>query len=99
MATERTVGPKEEVAFFNAVSAVFEQYPDMAGKYAIASLALETQMGIDFDRERGISRVEGRRIITEFVDRDKPTPRRDDGLTCLAYYDDGTCKLWGHIDK
>ncbi|MEU8990444.1 hypothetical protein AB0C98_29115 [Streptomyces sp. NPDC048558] len=61
--------PDEDVEFRSAITEVFRKYPEAQQKYALASLDLENRMKIDFDKEVGVSRIEGRRIITEFRDR------------------------------
>jgi hypothetical protein len=95
MATERTVTPKEDIALLKALGEVFEQYPEAGKKYAIASLALEIEMGIDFERQRGVSSVEGDRIVTKFVDRGEPIQRS--GIPpriCLEEDEHGNCLEW-----
>ncbi|MEU6912361.1 hypothetical protein [Streptomyces olindensis] len=61
--------PSEDAEFHKAIKEVFLRYPEAQGKYALSSLALENEMGIDWENEVGVSRVEDRAIITEFVDR------------------------------
>ncbi|MFC5661472.1 hypothetical protein ACFP3U_00595 [Kitasatospora misakiensis] len=98
MATERAVGSAVDAAFFEAVGEVFMRYPDLKTKYAVVSLALEAEMGIDFERQHGVSRVEGDRIVTEFVDRDRPIPRSvTAGIPariCLEEDAQGNCLEW-----
>ncbi|MGP4002601.1 hypothetical protein [Streptomyces sp. 8N706] len=64
-----------DTAFFDAIKAVFAQYPEAKEKYALSSLALESEMGISFERQCGLSRIEDGCIMTEFVDRDDMVPR------------------------
>ncbi|MEU3823387.1 hypothetical protein AB0E74_27795 [Streptomyces sp. NPDC030392] len=101
MTTGRTVESEEEISFLKAIAKVFQQYPEVAEKYAVHSLALEVQMGIDFERQFGISRVEGDRIITEFVDRAEPirrsAARSEAGIPpriCLEQDESGFCLDW-----
>lgn len=101
MTTERTVESKEDISFLKAIAKVFQQYPEVAEKYAVHSLALETKMGIDFERQYGITRVEGDRIITEFVDRAEPIQRSAarsgseiPPRICLEEDESGFCLDW-----
>ncbi|MCF0077093.1 hypothetical protein [Streptomyces lomondensis] len=61
--------PNEDAEFHNAIKEVFLKYPEAQGKYALSSLQLENEMAIDWENEVGVSRIEDRKIITEFVDR------------------------------
>lgn len=62
--------PDEDIEFRNAIKEVFLKYPEAQRKYALSSLALEEHMGINFDKQVGVSRIEGNKIITEFMDRE-----------------------------
>ncbi|GGX06784.1 hypothetical protein GCM10010383_41020 [Streptomyces lomondensis] len=64
-----TCMPNEDAEFHNAIKEVFLKYPEAQGKYALSSLQLENEMAIDWENEVGVSRIEDRKIITEFVDR------------------------------
>ncbi|MET9868497.1 hypothetical protein ABZ322_36885 [Streptomyces sp. NPDC006129] len=64
-----TCMPNEDAEFHNAIKEVFLKYPEAQGKYALSSLQLENEMEIDWENEVGVSRIEDRKIITEFVDR------------------------------
>ncbi|GGT56294.1 hypothetical protein GCM10010271_70180 [Streptomyces kurssanovii] len=90
MATSQDV--QSEAAFFDAISAVFKEHPEAAGKYAIAKLSMEEKLGVDFDRQCGVSRVEGDRIITEFVDRPSPEPQAR--TRCVETDENGNCLSW-----
>ncbi|MFE1441850.1 hypothetical protein [Streptomyces sp. NPDC058739] len=98
MATEHAVGSTADTAFLDAVGEVFMRYPELAKKYAISSLALEAEMGIDFERQYGVSRIEGDRIVTEFVDRDTPIQRSETAgippRICLEEDSHGNCLEW-----
>ncbi|MFJ5553506.1 hypothetical protein [Streptomyces sp. NPDC093225] len=98
MATEHAVGSAADTALLDAVGEVFMRYPELAKKYAITRLALEGEMGIDFERQHGVSRVEGDRIVTEFVDRDKPVKRSGTAgipaRICLEEDSHGNCLEW-----
>ncbi|MFF7220885.1 hypothetical protein ACIP4T_22565 [Streptomyces massasporeus] len=83
--------PTEDVEFHDAIKEVFRRYPDAQGKYALSSLALENRIGVDFDKEVAVSRVEGRKIITEFKER-KSVIRMQ---LCLKWNFDYTeCLMW-----
>jgi hypothetical protein len=93
MATSQDV--QSETAFFDAISAVFKKHPEAAGKYAIAKLSMASKMGVDFDRQCGVSRVEGDRIITEFVDRPSPEPQAR--TRCIERDINGNCLMWDSV--
>ncbi|MFC9328169.1 hypothetical protein [Kitasatospora sp. NPDC057015] len=94
MTTRHQVYSLDDIAFFNAVKAAFDQYPDARGRYAVASLALEHEMGIDFARKTAHSRAEDGRIITEFVDRDGPVLHSTSHRTCRKWDWNGDCLDW-----
>ena len=67
MNPQETAGPDVDVDFFEALRTVFEKYPDVAQKYSIRRLHHEFgKLKIDFDKQIGVSRVDGNRIVTEF---------------------------------
>jgi hypothetical protein len=71
MVEEHIFGPEADPEFFDELQAVFDKYPDTAQKYSIHCIAFEKdRMGVDFEKQIGISRVESNQIITEFQDRD-----------------------------
>ncbi|MFE7842463.1 hypothetical protein ACFU53_42315 [Streptomyces sp. NPDC057474] len=81
----------EDVEFRNAIKEVFLKYPEAQRKYALSSLALEEQMKIDFDKQVGVSRIDGNKIITEFVDRDSVIRMQ----LCLKWnFDYSKCLHW-----
>jgi hypothetical protein len=94
MTTYDKIHSQEDVAFFEAVRAAFERFPEAKQKYAIANLALEKSMGIDFDRQAGFSRVDGDRIVTEFLDRDDPVVRSGSHRICRKTDGNGRCIDW-----
>ncbi|MFD7626427.1 hypothetical protein ACFV7Q_10340 [Streptomyces sp. NPDC059851] len=104
MTTDDRARGDEDLAFFEAVADAFRKYPDVGGRYALASLEQETELGIDFSRQVGVSRVEDRRIITEFVDREAPedapgprsdhTPRAAHMRLCIERDIHGRCLMW-----
>ncbi|MFF8729748.1 hypothetical protein ACF073_25130 [Streptomyces sp. NPDC015171] len=63
-----------DTAFFAEITDVFRKHPEAAGKYALASLAVERELDVDYARQYGVSRIEGGRVITEFHDRDSDRP-------------------------
>lgn len=77
--------PKADAEFFADITAVFRKYPEAAEKYALASLALERQLKIDFTRQSGVSRIDGGRIVTEFHDRESEPTLIRRGRLCLKY--------------
>lgn len=90
MDTKPACGPERDPDFFAEVDKLFAKYPEASARYAVACRRLELEvLKIDFSRQVGVTRVEDRRIITEFVDRDTLVrsahhaccewPRNDDG--------------------
>jgi len=66
---EYKCGPETDPDFFNELQMVFDKFPDAAQKYSIACMLLEKNtLRIDFEKQTGISRIEGHQIITEFRD-------------------------------
>ncbi|NXY98816.1 hypothetical protein HYE82_31440 [Streptomyces sp. BR123] len=97
MTTDDRVRGDEDLAFFEAVAAAFRKYPEAQGRYALASLEQEIELGIDFGRQVGVSRVEGRRIITEFEDRgtpESPGPRAAHMRLCIERDIHGKRLMW-----
>ncbi|MEU9734351.1 hypothetical protein [Streptomyces sp. NPDC048002] len=75
---------KSDTAFFREITEVFRKHPEAARRYALASLALEEIMGIDYTRKYAVSTIEGDRVVTEFHDLDeKPLVIRS--RICLKY--------------
>ncbi|MEU9010962.1 hypothetical protein AB0D12_14505 [Streptomyces sp. NPDC048479] len=71
-------GPEADAAFFKDVEAVMAKHPEAAKKYSIRYIGAETEaLKIDFGKQVGVSRLEGERLITEFIDRD--TVQSEDG--------------------
>ena len=75
---------KTDTAFFAEITEVFKKHPEAAERYALASLVLERELKIDLTRQRGVSRIEDGRIITEFFDRDKE-PAVIRAQLCIKY--------------
>jgi hypothetical protein len=74
MKPREVAGPDVDVDFFNDLRTVFEKYADAARKYAIHSLHHEiSNLKIDFDKQKGISHIDGNRIVTEFRANSDPT--------------------------
>ncbi|MEU5417472.1 hypothetical protein [Streptomyces clavifer] len=90
MTTQSNITPQEDIAFFDEISAVFREHPGAARRYAITKLSIEAEMGIDLNEQHGVSRVEGKRIITEFVDRNPVEPK----LRCAREDFFGNCIEW-----
>ncbi|MFK0254265.1 hypothetical protein [Streptomyces sp. NPDC090445] len=62
-----------------------------------ASLEQEIELGVDFGRQVGVSRVEGRLIITEFEDREAPESpgsRAARARICIKRNIHGKCLMW-----
>ncbi|MCX5209386.1 hypothetical protein OG689_08850 [Kitasatospora sp. NBC_00240] len=94
MTTKQQIYTLEDTAFFEAVKAAFAQHPEAKGRYALASLALEHSMDIDFAKKSGFSRAEDGRIITEFVDREASAIESTSHRTCRKWDADGDCLDW-----
>jgi len=64
-------GPTADPEFFDGFIALMKKHPQLAGKYHIACADHETDtMGIDFESTVALKRIEGNRIVTEFVPRE-----------------------------
>lgn len=89
--------PDEDVEFRKAIKEVFLKYPEAQRKYALSSLALEEQMEIDLDKQVGVSRIDGNKIITEFVNRDSLIQRM---RICVKWnFDYSECLHWMEAKK
>jgi hypothetical protein len=99
MENKQGYGPEVDRELFSEISAVMRRHPEAAKKYQLKSIAQELELGVDLEKELGISRVEGRTIITEFVDRtalsaalaETGTP---DGGTPDGGTPSGACRQW-----
>ncbi len=92
---------KADTAFFREITEVFRKHPDAAKRYALASLALEKQLGIDYGRQYAVSTVEDGRIITEFHDREKQAAVIRSRI-CLKYElrgQDLVCVNWREAEE
>lgn len=77
MKAKPKIGPTHDTAFFNDIQAVFEKYPDVAKGYSIGYIGgVVDGMGVDLDRQVGVSTVRGGEIVTKYVAR---SSRHDDG--------------------
>ncbi|HEY5834790.1 hypothetical protein [Streptomyces sp.] len=87
-----------ETAFHDEISAVFAKYPEMRHTYVLASLALPLRMGIDFDQQIGVCRIDGNKIIVEFQDRDEDDTVRMRHCDIRTIH--GECLAWsGELPK
>jgi hypothetical protein len=96
MTQPHACGPTVDVQFFAEIEAVFQRYPEMAKKYAIACCDHERDiMRINVRDMVGIKRIENDKIITEFkarseIEKDGPEPRTcclwGDRFQCLSYW-------------
>ncbi|MFF6995377.1 hypothetical protein ACFY93_10515 [Streptomyces sp. NPDC008313] len=75
---------ESDAAFFADITEVFGRHPRAAERYALASLDLERELGIDLTQKFGVSRIEDGRIVTEFHDRKTEPPERRLQL-CVKY--------------
>ncbi|MFE6737864.1 hypothetical protein [Streptomyces tubercidicus] len=66
--------PDKDAEFFAGITQVFEKYPEAAERYALASLDLERELGIDFAEQYGVRRIEGNTIVTDFHNRETDPP-------------------------
>ncbi|MFN0021535.1 MAG: hypothetical protein ACKVP0_25060 [Pirellulaceae bacterium] len=65
---EHCCGPDHDKAFFKAVTKLFKKFPDLANKYAIECVDHETEiMNIDFGKQVAVSKIVGKKVITEFT--------------------------------
>jgi hypothetical protein len=72
MPPEHDCGPEGDAAFFDELSAIFERYPEAARKYNVRCVDHEKDMmKIDFTKMEGRARIEGDRVITEFLAKEK----------------------------
>ncbi|MET9734493.1 hypothetical protein ABZZ79_28805 [Streptomyces sp. NPDC006458] len=75
MKAKPKIGPAHDTALFNDIQAVFEKYPDVAKNYSIGYIGgVVDVMGVDLDRQVGVSTVRDGEIVTKYVDR-SPGPR------------------------
>ena len=72
MLPERDCGPEGDAAFLDELAAIFERYPEAARKYNVRCVDHEKDMmKIDFTKMEGSARIEGDRVITEFLAKEK----------------------------
>ncbi|MER6257110.1 hypothetical protein ABT224_37840 [Streptomyces sp. NPDC001584] len=70
MKAKPKIGPTHDTAFFNELQAVFENYLDIAKNYSIGYIGgVGDVMGVDLDRQVGVSTVRDGEIVTKYVDR------------------------------
>ncbi|WP_406368264.1 hypothetical protein [Streptomyces sp. NBC_01546] len=70
MKAKPKIGPTHDTAFFNDIQAVFEKYPDVAKNYSIDYIGgVVDVMGVDLDRQVGMSTVRDGEIVTKYADR------------------------------
>jgi hypothetical protein len=70
MAEGRKTGPTADEAFFEELGAVFEKFPRMARKYSVQSMGQDKgTLKIDFEKQIGFSRIEDKKIVTEFMEK------------------------------
>jgi hypothetical protein len=71
MAKNHRCGPTHHKDFFNALFAVFAQYPEEGKIYTINCIDHEMDvLGIDFEKQVAVRKIEGQKIITEHMDRE-----------------------------
>ncbi|MGW7549133.1 hypothetical protein ACWGKQ_49670 [Streptomyces sp. NPDC054770] len=64
----------------------------MRHRYVLAGLAIPIGMGIDFERQVGVCRTEGDKVVIEFQDRGEDSELRM--RHCDIQTIDGTCLAW-----
>ncbi|MFB6440554.1 hypothetical protein ACFCVY_27895 [Streptomyces sp. NPDC056411] len=86
MKTKSKIGPTHDTAFFDAIQAAFDKYPDIAKDYSIRHIGgVVDAMRVDLDRQVAVSNVQDGEIVTKFVDRSPdpvdppPDPTTDPG--------------------
>lgn len=90
-------GPEGDSDFFNAIGEVFDKFPDLLKKYSISCVDHETDvMKIDIEKQVGLARIEGNKIVTEFSDRSLAS-----GLICCKWWRESTStwiclQRWDH---
>jgi hypothetical protein len=86
-------------SFLKEFTELMRRYPEASRRYQLKTVDLELEMGIDLEKEVGVARIEGRKIVIEFVDRAVFAQRfaeTSDGGTP----DGGTaCKVWDCRDN
>ncbi|MEV7121625.1 hypothetical protein [Kitasatospora griseola] len=83
MTHQAQCGPERDPEFFKDVAAVFAKYPESSKRYSVRCLAAETELlGVDFTKQVAVSRIEGGRMVTEFVSRDDFGNESEDGPFC-----------------
>ncbi|MCY0958484.1 hypothetical protein [Streptomyces sp. H27-H5] len=64
------VGPKEDTEFFEEVEALFKKHAEVSKKYSVRYIGAEVDaLKLDFTKTVAVSRLEGKQLITDFVDR------------------------------
>lgn len=93
MDANQAAEPDVDVAFFNELRTVFEKYPDAAQKY---SISVRNNLKVDLNKQNGVSRVEGNRIITEFRDISDLKIASSHHACCERYLSGGRwkCARW-----
>jgi hypothetical protein len=72
MAQQPPCGPESDRDFFKEVAALFNKFPGAAEKYTIGCTTPEMQsMKIDFEKEVGVSRIEGKQLVTEYMAKEE----------------------------
>jgi hypothetical protein len=77
-------GPEADPELFAELEKAFLKFPHLIGKYRISCTDHETDvMGIDFEQQASVKRIDGDTIVTEF------RPREDlgieNGMKCCGW--------------
>ncbi|MDQ0962076.1 hypothetical protein QFZ66_005954 [Streptomyces sp. B4I13] len=94
MKAKPKIGPTHDTAFFDDIQAVFEQHPNVAKNYAIGHIGeVVDVMGIDLDRQVGMSTVRDGELVTKYVDR-RPEVPEDPGCIRWVWRGEWVCATY-----
>lgn len=94
MHDEHRCGPEHYPEFFDQIDAVFKKFPEAARKYSLKCTWHEQSvLKVDYAKVIGVSRIEGKKIITEFKKRaDVDTKKLASPGGCCQYGQDANGK-------
>jgi hypothetical protein len=91
MSEEHKCGPDGEPEFFEALSAVFAQHPNVSKNYSVTCQDHYTNnMGIDLGKMIKILSIENDQVVARFVE----TETADGNLICCEWISDPTGHRW-----
>lgn len=71
MDQEHYCGPDQDKEFFREIFTLLKKYPDLADKYYIGCQDHETTIiGVDFCKQIAVKKIENKRVVTEFPERE-----------------------------